>query len=107
MKVLDINGVAGPMRVLFVPKGEPSPHHKSSENQTDSVVEFYDSRYPHTPDGQFISRYYASTLLEDEGMCHGMDLYGGEKDWKINGPEIELVRGWVRYWDVYYVTGGK
>jgi hypothetical protein len=106
MKVLDINGVAGPMRVLFVPKGEPSPNHKNSENKTDSVVEFYDGRYPHTPEGQFISRYYVGTLLESEGSGRGLDLNGGVPNWKVYGTTMDMVRDWVRYWDVHYVTKG-
>lgn len=30
----------------------------------EELVEFYDSRYMHTERGQFVSRYYLSTLLE-------------------------------------------
>jgi hypothetical protein len=106
MKVLDINGVAGPVRVLFLSAGEPNNHYPAAKDDKEALVEFYDGRYPHTSDGQFISRYYASTLLESEGSGRGLDLNGGVSNWKVDGTTMDLVRDWIRYWDVHYVTKG-
>ncbi len=58
-------------------------------------MEFYDSRYPHTEHGQFVSRYYASTLLERVKDV-GLDLYGGHNDWKIDAEEMNIVLDWIR-----------
>jgi hypothetical protein len=68
------------------------------ESSKEDTIEFYDSRYPHTPDGQFITRYYVSTLsLKDYGRPQGsgLDLYGSEPDWKIDGRVFAMVRDWA------------
>jgi hypothetical protein len=46
----------------------------------EELVEFYDTRYPHGPYGQFVSRYYKSSI---EG-CVGLDLDGGIPEWKVS-----------------------
>lgn len=62
----------------------------------DVLVEFYDARYPHTEFGQFVSRYYLSTLLEDGVHCEfGLCLDGGEPDWSIDADAMFLVREWL------------
>jgi ABC-type uncharacterized transport system ATPase subunit len=51
--------------------------------EDEPLVEVYDAEYPHTEYGQFISRYYMSTLLD--GFQHsGIDLMGYEPKWKID-----------------------
>lgn len=55
-------------------------------------VEFYDSRYPHTQFGQFVSRYGVKTILEGRT---GLDLMGGEPSWKIDGAAMDIVRRWL------------
>jgi hypothetical protein len=45
------------------------------------VVEFYDTRFPHTPFGQFVSSYYLKTI---KGCNGGLDLSGGIPDWKVS-----------------------
>lgn len=59
----------------------------------DPLVEFYDARYPHTEYGQFVSRYYASTLSERDtgGLC----LDGGVPEWSVTEADMHLVRKWV------------
>lgn len=56
-------------------------------------VEFYDSRYPHTSFGQFVSRYGVSTILEGKT---GLNLMGGVADWQIDGAAMDIVRQWLR-----------
>jgi hypothetical protein len=99
-KHIDITGALGtPMRVLLIPAGEPYPNHPGVEPAKEDLVEFYDGRYPHTPDGQFISRYYSSTLLNSHtGVpTGGLDLMGYEPAWKIDGRTMKLVLDWVSY----------
>ena len=57
------------------------------------LVEFFDTRYEHTDLGQFVSRYYLSTLLDSNG---GMNLDGGVTDWYINDPCGNRIRDWLR-----------
>lgn len=55
------------------------------------LIEFYDRRYPHTELGQFVTRYYASTLAACKsggGLC----LDGGIYDWQISAANMELVQ---------------
>jgi len=59
------------------------------------IAEFYDRRYPHTEFGQFVSRYYVSTLLEDPtgGLC----LDGGNaSSWTVSADDMALVRAYLR-----------
>lgn len=58
------------------------------------MVEFYDARYPDTDHGQFISRYYITTLLEgneNKGIC----LEGSEPDWNIEDQDMNKVKEWL------------
>jgi len=59
------------------------------------IAEFYDRRYPHTEFGQFVSRYYVSTLLEDPtgGLC--LD-FGNAASWTVSAEDMTLVRAYLR-----------
>lgn len=59
------------------------------------LVEFYDTRYPHTSRGQFVSRYYADTIAGVRSG-RGLDLDGGVPDWTIDGESMRFVSAWVR-----------
>ena len=59
------------------------------------LVEFYDTRYPHTERGQFVSRYYADTIAAIPSG-RGLDLDGGVPDWTIDGESMRFVTAWVR-----------
>ncbi len=85
-----------PMRAVFVPAGEQPPNHQKTAPDSKNMIEFYDSRYPHTPDGQFITRYYVETLREGNKYA-GLDLYGSVPDWKIDARTKEMVLDWVAY----------
>jgi len=97
MKRMDIHGVAGPMRVILLDAGEDNPNFPAATEPNKAIVEFYDGRYQHTPDGQFVSRYYADTLLEKRHPTQGLDLMGYEESWKIDGRTYGLVRNWIEY----------
>jgi len=57
-------------------------------------VEFYDSRYLHTPRGQFVSRYGVDTILATR---QGLDLVGYEPSWKIDAAAMDVLRLWLRH----------
>lgn len=59
------------------------------------TVKFYDCRYEHTDLGQFVSSYYAMTLLcRDDGL--GLSLDGGIPEWSISGPAMDRVKVWLK-----------
>jgi len=57
------------------------------------MAEFYDSKYAGKKgfdrEGQFVSRYYASTLMGDVKKIaeRGLDLQGDVPAWKVNAPD--------------------
>ena len=62
------------------------------------IIEFYDARYEITPYGQFVSRYYASTLMEgyEKGRtARGLCLDGGVPDWNVSGDALGRVLEWA------------
>lgn len=59
-----------------------------------ALVEFYDTRYPHTQYGQFVSRYNIETILNIQHDV-GLDLDGGIPAWKINGSAMNDVVAWL------------
>jgi hypothetical protein len=64
-----------------------------THNEADPLVEFYDTRFPHTEFGQFVSRYYLSTLLEDRPF--GLTLDGGVANWYLPIASMCLVMQWL------------
>lgn len=92
------NGSTGiAFAVVVVPPGAAYGLDDCLTNDTGKpMVEFYDTRYPHTEHGQFVSRYYASTLLPWEGT--GLNLDGGIPDWQLDAPAMkEAMDGVVRF----------
>ena len=68
----------------------------SKDKKEQNLVSFYDTRYNHTQYGQFIGRYYASTLLGLDGYGSGikdkgLNLHGGIADWFINADNANHV----------------
>lgn len=66
------------------------------------LVEFYDQRYPITPIGQFVSRYYITMLLKGGG---GLCLNGGVPSWSVGENCMYEIREWVA--DQYPLWWGK
>ena len=64
------------------------------------MVEFYDSKYPHTQYGQFVSRYYVSTILSDDGKKGlgetGLCLNAGVPAWHVSPDDMKLVVSFLR-----------
>jgi hypothetical protein len=65
-------------------------------DESDPLVEFYDRDHefegnPANIVGQFISRYYLSTLMSGD-QSRGLCLDGGEPKWVIDGPTMQLIR---------------
>lgn len=60
------------------------------------MIEFYDARFDHNPwlpfKGQFVSRYYLTTLIGHRG---GLMLDGGVPAWDLNEADFEGVMQWV------------
>lgn len=59
------------------------------------ILEFYDVKHPHTPYGQFITRYYVHTLL-DHAASVGLDMMGDVPGWKLDAESLALVMDWVK-----------
>jgi hypothetical protein len=63
------------------------------------LVEFYDARYPHTEFGQFVSRYYVSTILGTDGYGRaegGLSLHGGIPEWTVSAEDMATVRNFLK-----------
>lgn len=76
-------------------------NNKLTYDEDEPQIEFYDTRYPHTEYGQFVSRYYVKTLLGEDiwgqvAEGHGLCLHGGVEDWAISADNLTATRSWVR-----------
>lgn len=83
-------------RVVFLAKGTHNPNFPECKIDRDTV-EFYDRNYDFTPDGQFVSRYYAETLLEDSEASKGKGLVldTGTPAWTVGAREMDMIRAWL------------
>ena len=71
-----------------------------THSKPEPMVEFYDSRYPHTEFGQFVSRYYVATILGEDGYGSGQGglcLDGGNADvWSVSAEDMDTVRAFLK-----------
>lgn len=90
------NGHA-PLIMRVVEKGDGYGRNNVKVHEdADPLIEFYDARYPdlsfvNAASGQFISRYYLSSLKESlrEGrLNNGLDLYSGFADWHVSAKTM-------------------
>jgi hypothetical protein len=86
--VYDKNPVTGemiPWVVRVVTKGDHYGRYNGTlvHMKDDPLVEFYDARYDHENLGQFVTRYYLSTLLDGESPAH-LSLDGGVDSWTVS-----------------------
>ena len=65
-------------------------------NNGAELVEFYDKRYMHTSRGQFVSRYYVSTLLRGNGYPNGLCLDGRVDEWVVSGDGMAQVLDYIK-----------
>lgn len=62
------------------------------------LVEFYDYRYRDDKEwkrGQFVSRYYAETLLKHD-LNFGLSLDGGVPEWTVSAESMREILAWLR-----------
>ena len=90
-----------PWTIRIVDKGDKYGREDClTYDKDEPVVEFYDADNPHTIDapsgtvlGQFVSRYYISTIAD--GGSGGLDLMGYEPKWKMNSLVMDNVRAYL------------
>ena len=71
-----------PFRVRLVMNGEKYGREDClTHDKNEPLVEFFDKRYPHTPNGQFVSRYFLETIMN---ITNGLNLDGGVSDWVVS-----------------------
>lgn len=89
-----------PFHTRFVDKGDKYGRDRCLTHDKDEpLIEFYDARFVKGFEslGQFVSRYYLTTLLSREygdartGLC----LYGGVADWYIDKEGMTEVFEWL------------
>lgn len=86
------NGV--PMRAVRLGPNEPGNYPAAVESEP--LVEFYDRRHPHTPDGQFTGgRYFVTTLRERDQTIAGLSLAGDVEDWRVDSTSMGLIMTWL------------
>lgn len=64
-----------------------------THDEREPLVEFYDMTYAGAdfgPRGQFVSRYYRCTLMDQQFA--GLDLDGGIDVWKVDAYAMDQVR---------------
>ena len=65
-----------------------------THEKNEPTVEFYDTTHMHTDRGQFVSRYYLSTLIERDGN-YGLDLQGDVPSWKVSAETMTVIAQWL------------
>jgi len=72
-----------------------------THDKAEPMIEFYDVRYAHDHDvdgtvlGQFVSRYYLTTLLGAAIGNRGIQLNGGIPEWNIAANAITAIAQWA------------
>lgn len=88
----------GHFNVRILRKGEKyGLNDDLTRDGNEPLVEFYDLDYQddYWPRGQFVSRYYLSTMLEHEPDT-GLDLDSGVKAWYVDKETMDQVMDWIR-----------
>jgi hypothetical protein len=95
------NGV--PFNMRLVRKGDTYGRDLClTHDKDDALVEFYDARYRFEGErgaefGQFVSRYYLSTLCKSKNKG-GLNLDGGVDAWTIDADGMALAYAILRNW---------
>ena len=94
MQVTNDSGVTFNARLLT--NGEKYGRNFALTHEGEPVIEFYDTRYDHTPLGQFVTRYLLETLSE---LCYDgigvLSLQGNSKTWYIEGDSLQDIVDWA------------
>jgi len=59
-----------------------------------ALIEFWDTST--FEEGQFVSRYFAETILDHE-FGHGLNLDGGIPEWSIDANSMTTIVGWLNF----------
>ena len=107
-----------PWRVRFVRKGDRYGLDLcKTHEKVEPLVEFYDRKFANKksdwghsfPDeGQFVSRYFVSTLLKRRGRM--LNLHGGEEAWCISADGMREAMRHVAVWQAWTIietAGGE
>lgn len=60
---------------------------------TGDTIRFYDGRYMHTENGQFVSEYHTKTIMEHGD--YGLNLDFGVPTWTITAQGIKQIKDWL------------
>lgn len=96
----------GPWTVRIVFKGEHYGLDGGQLHEKDEpLVEFYDAEQDSTkfgPLGQFVNRYFITTLLSRKHPGMPLCLHGGyPNDWTVSGEHMALVERWLELQSIY------
>ena len=95
MQITNDAGLTFCVRMVF--QGDSYGLNNCMDNdRLEPLVEFYDTRYPHTEFGQFVSSYGAATFLEPHKQGRGLNLEGGVPDWGIDYDTLLEAQAWVQ-----------
>ena len=98
-KVLNIKNDKGRrFNVRIITNGDKyGRNHALTMTSNSPQVEFYDPMWPesaHPELGQFIGRYYITTL-QDRDRNQGLDLHGGVPEWGIDADAMQFVHDFL------------
>ena len=94
-QTLDIVSNGIPFRVRILISGDRYGLNEALTLDGQPQVEFYDRRYMHTRHGQFVTRYYVSTIL-DSAFGFGLVLQGDVPSWRVEAAEMAQVKEWLK-----------
>jgi hypothetical protein len=85
--------------VRIVNTGDKYGRNDCLVNDKSAMVEFYDSRYTDgdfAERGQFVSRYYITTLLEGSQYPNGLCLDGGIPAWSVSADGMKEILEYIQ-----------
>jgi hypothetical protein len=95
-KIMDFVSNGIPFRVRIIEQGDKFGLNDCLVNRNSvPIVQFFDRRFNFSENGQFISSYYISTLINDNKK-NGLCLQGGVPDWTISAASMTLVVSWLK-----------
>lgn len=94
-KIMDFVSSGIPFRTVIIEQGDKyGLNNVLTNNNRDPIIQFFDRRFNHSENGQFISSYYMHTLL-NHNPNNGLCLQGGVLDWNISMTGMALVVNWL------------
>lgn len=83
-----VNSKGRKFKVCVIDTGDRYGLNNCLVNYGDPMVEFWDM-FTFPDEGQFVSRYYVDTILEDDGDgVSGLNLDNGEPVWSIDASTM-------------------